>query len=141
MANELDLLNTFICGTLRKNKKNVPKAIQKVKLKQVDCIFHRQDNILILKFHDKRKVSMISTLHEAKQKILDKVDKNGEPILKPTCVVDYCKNMGGVDLSDQIVQYSDILRKSLKWWSKPFFHLFNLMTVNAFFIIQKTLTV
>lgn len=122
LAHELDLLNTYICGTLRKNRKNVPKAIQKVKLKQGDCIFRRQDNILILKFHDKREVSMISTFHEAKQKILDKVDKNGEPILKPTCVVDYCKNMGGVDLSDQIVQYnSDILQKSLKWWSELFF--------------------
>lgn len=80
---------------------------------------------------------MISTFHEANQKILDKVDKNGEPILKPTCVVDCCKNMGGVDLSDQIVQYSDILRKSLKWWSTLFFHLFNLMTVNAFLLYRK----
>jgi hypothetical protein len=35
----------------------------------------------------------------------------------------YCKNMGGVDLNDQICQYYDIICKSVKWWGNFFFHL------------------
>jgi hypothetical protein len=43
----------------------------------------------------------------------------------------YCKNMGGVDLNDQICQYYDIICKSVKWWKKKIFHLLNMVIVNA----------
>jgi hypothetical protein len=45
--------------------------------------------------------------------------------------------MGGVDLSDQVLQYYAALRRCLKWWKKLFFHLFNLMLVNAYKLFQK----
>jgi hypothetical protein len=44
----------------------------------------------------------------------------------------YCKNMGGVDLNDQICQYYDIICKSVKWWGNYFFHLLNMVIVNAY---------
>ena len=139
LATELDLCNTYICGTLRINRKNVPKVFSRIKkLLQGDTVFRRKDNILIVKYHDKRDVHMISTFHAADSVLTNKVDRNGVPILKPVLIVDYCKEMGGVDLNDQVVQYYECLRKTVKWWVRLFFHLFNLALVNAFLLYRKT---
>ena len=48
----------------------------------------------------------------------------GNHIIKPTCVVDYCKNMGGVGVADQMLQYYEALRRTVKWWKKLFFPFF-----------------
>ncbi|XP_021361535.1 piggyBac transposable element-derived protein 4-like [Mizuhopecten yessoensis] len=137
LAEDLNLLNTYMCGTLRKNRKGVPKAIQSVKLKAGDTIYRRKGNTLVVQFPDKRDVHMISTIHAATDTVLNKTDKHGIPIIKPTCVVDYCAKMGGVDLSDQVIQYYDILRKTVKWWRKLFFHLVNVAITNAFIWYKK----
>lgn len=51
---ELDLLNTYACGTVHTNRKGMPKAFSRVKkLKQGDGIFRRMNNLLAIKFHDK----------------------------------------------------------------------------------------
>ena len=68
-----------------------------------------------------------------------KVDRYGHFLLKPTPIVSYCKHMGGVDLTDQLTQYYDPLRRCRKWWKKLFFQLFSLMTLNAYklYVQQK----
>ncbi|CAG2197406.1 unnamed protein product [Mytilus edulis] len=138
LFNELDLLNTYACGTVRTNRKLVPKAFTEVKkLKQGQGIFRRMGNLLAIKFHDKRDVHMLSTMHEAKLIVTDRVNKDNEPVLKPNLVVDYCKFMGGVDMNDQICQYYDVLRKSVKWWKTLFFHLFNVLLVNVYVLFKK----
>ena len=45
--------------------------------------------------------------------------------------------MGGVDLSDQLGQYYTLIRRTIKWWKKLFFHLPNLLVVNAYVICNK----
>jgi hypothetical protein len=96
----LDLLNTYACGTVRTNRKGVPKAFTAVKrMKQGDGIFRRKGNLLAVKFHDKRDIHMLTTFHEAKLLVTDRVNKNNEPVVKPNTIIDYCKYMGGVDVS------------------------------------------
>jgi hypothetical protein len=133
----LDFLETYACGTLRRNRKLVPKAFEQIKLRKGDAIFRRMDNLLALKFKDKRDVHMLSSFHEAKIVITDKTDRNGEPVWKPAMNVAYCKNVGGVDLNDQICQYYDVLRKSVKWWKTLFFHHLNMVIVNAYVFYRK----
>jgi hypothetical protein len=94
---ELDTMDTYACGTLRMNRKQVPKAM-KLKLKKGEIVFRRRGNMFALKWHDKRNVSMLSTIHDADEVLLDKRDRNGEPIVKPSCLYDYVKKMGGVDV-------------------------------------------
>jgi hypothetical protein len=139
LADELVVHDTYCCGTLRFNWKEVPKVFSKVKkLPQGDCIFRRKENTLIIKYHDKRDLHMICTFHDAVMVELDKQDANGEPIRKPLAVVDYIQKMGGVDLNDQVLQYYEVIRKSVKWSTKLFFHLFNMMLVNAFVLFKKS---
>ena len=136
---ELYLLNMYACGTLRKNRKQVPKAIQvKTRINIKQCIFRRREHLLCLRYLDKRDVYMLSTIHPATVSVLDKRDRTtGMAITKPTCIVEYCKKMGGVDLSDQIGSYFSCLRKTTKWYKKLFFHLLNVMVINSYILYKK----
>ena len=42
--------------------------------------------------------------------------------------------MGGVDLSDQLLNYYSFLRKSSKWSQKLLIHLFNIIILNAYIL-------
>ena len=46
----------------------------------------------------------------------NRVDTDGKVIQKPTSIIDYNHNMGGVNLVDQQLDSLDILRKSYKWY-------------------------
>ena len=73
LLNELDMLNTYACGTLRRNRKGVPEAIKnKTKMKLNEAIFRRKGNLVVVKFHDKRDVVMLLTIHEAEMCVLNK---------------------------------------------------------------------
>ena len=93
-----------MCGTVCINYKNMPKAFPLVKVKPGESVFRRKDNILVTKFHEKRDVHMITTYHEATYTVLERC-RHGGGLVKPTSVIDYCKNMGVVDISDQLLQY------------------------------------
>ena len=110
----LDFLETYACGTLCLNRKIVPKAFEQIKFRKGDAIFRRMDNLLALKFKDKRDVHILLSFHKAKIVITDKTDRN-----------------------DQICQYYDVLRKSVKWWKTLFFHLLNMVMVNAYVFYHK----
>ena len=49
-----------------------------------------------------------------------------------------CKHKTGVDRSDQMLSYYAFESKTIKWWKKLFFHLFNLTVVNAHILYNKT---
>lgn len=45
--------------------------------------------------------------------------------------------MGGVDRHDQILTYYSLNRKSMKWYKKYFFHLFDICVFNASCLYRK----
>jgi hypothetical protein len=59
---------------------------------------------------------------------------------KPSAVLDYNKCKIGVDKSDQMLSYYSFQRKSVKWWKKLFFHLFDLALVNAHILLWEKCT-
>ena len=61
---------------------------------------------------------MLSTVHEAIFIETGCVDREGKKIEKPKCVYYYCGRMGGVDLSDQLLNYYSFLRKKGMKWSR-----------------------
>ena len=77
---------------------------------------------------------MLSTIHEASFVKTGKVDSRGNKIEKPEAVYYYCSRMGGVDLSDQLLNYFTFLHKSTKWSQKLLIHLFNLVILNAYIL-------
>ena len=80
---------------------------------------------------------MLSSYHSAEFIETKRNDiKTRRPILKPTVVVDYNRVMGAVDKTDMIL--NSIIRKTLKWYKKLFFHMVNLSIYNAFMLYKIT---
>lgn len=79
--------NTDICGTLRKNRKNIPLLIKHKKLKRGELIADQRNNVTILKWKDKRDVLMISTCHADEQTM--STGRNAR--LKPNMILE-CNN-------------------------------------------------
>lgn len=61
----------------------------------------------------------------------DKVNKAGEPVMKPKTVLDYSINMRQVDKNDmQIVEWSAL--EKLKWYKIVFMHLVDVALYNTY---------
>nr|CAH7739621.1 unnamed protein product [Callosobruchus chinensis] len=56
----------------------------------------------------------------------------------PKSVVIYNKYMGGVDLLDSMLRYHRIKLISKKWYMQIFFHLIDLMVVNAWILWRRS---
>ena len=69
--------NTLICGTLRKNRKQLPKNIVSTKLKKGQHIAKRKGRIVVEKWQDKREVLMLSTHYSGKMVESNRQTKGG----------------------------------------------------------------
>ena len=47
--------------------------------------------------------------------------------------------MKGVDLSNQLISYYELNRKTIKWWKRIFFHLLDIAIVNSSIIYIKNI--
>ena len=63
---------------------------------------------MVLKWQNKKPVTMLSIFHSDKT---EKLYKKERDVKKPACIINYNKNMGGVDLKDRMLQQYLIKRK------------------------------
>ncbi len=54
--------------------------------------------------------------------------------MKPKCIAEYNRYMGGIDKADQMVSYYSSPRKTIRWQLKVFFHLMDLSLWNGHFL-------
>ena len=74
------------------------------------------EKLLVLKWHDKRDVSMLITVHTPTiVNISKKHHATGEIVCKPECVESYTKNVGAVDKTDMQIILTECTRKTRKW--------------------------
>jgi hypothetical protein len=77
-------------GTLRVNRKGIPKRIKEKKTKKGDMIPMNNDELLLVKYHDRKVVYLLSTIEEAsKQPTGHVMPRTGEPIEIPANVNAY----------------------------------------------------
>jgi hypothetical protein len=138
LAQQLKIkFSTDCVGTLKLNRKNVPKEVKDKKLKKGEIIARHSGPVTVLKWCDKRSVTMVSTYHSADTQ---KVYKRGKETEKPLCVIDYNHNMGGVDLKDQLLHMYVVERKRMsKWYLKLFKRLLNSTVLNSIVVYRQVM--
>ena len=109
LTQRLKSLNIDCVGTLRLNRKDVPKMVREKKLKK-GC-----GSGFNISWGGNRK----------------KLTKCGLGKEKPVSVLDYNENMGEVDPKDQVLQPHDLERtKMTKWYMKMFTRLHSVTILN-----------
>ncbi|KAJ1143324.1 hypothetical protein NDU88_009634 [Pleurodeles waltl] len=132
---ELFRVDTVACGTIRSNRKGYPRELVCKKLERGQCSALRNNELLALKFSDRRDVYMLSTIHDESTSPVAVWGQVAE-VRKPACILDYNRHMGGVDRVDQTLEPYTALRKSYVWYKKLALHLFHLATFNAFIVYK-----
>nr|CAH7728944.1 unnamed protein product [Callosobruchus chinensis] len=153
--------NTHLVGTLRKNRKNLPKSVS-TKTLALGTTYREesQEGIVEQKWKPKPKkeVLMLSTKHNLemqeiirkrkrvaledqpgpskKAKTTDTEKKN----MKPKSVIDYNSGKAGIDKSDQMSSYNTALRKGMKWYRKVAWELITGTAVVNAHVIYKEAT-
>ena len=137
LLEELFSRQTMACGTSRARVQG-PQALQskkpKIVLQPGEACALRRGPILAFKWHQTmpKNVYMMTMLHNAVETFTGRLERGtGNPIYKPAAIVEYTKQMGGVDLSDQLMNYYNFLHRSCKWWRKLWVHLFNMVILNG----------
>lgn len=123
-------------GTLRANRKGLPENFSKIKLKKDEAACWVKEGLVVIKWHDKKDISLISTCHDVS--FQETVNKIGGKKIKPQIVIDYNKTMGGVDRADQQMStYSLMRQQQKKYYKKIFRHLLDQCLLNAYILYKK----
>jgi len=138
---------TYVTGTARVDRSGFSKSIiykSKRGFPRGSNEWRMNEPILAQVWMDSKPVNFLTTLHRPvfddatpdNQRIVKRKGKKGErqgiEVSCLPCVRDYNQNMGGVDLSDQMMKYYN--RKSKKWYSRVFYHLLELCIHNGFIL-------
>ena len=114
---------TAACGTTRGNWLQLPKAFKKEPLEKGQYRFLRDEDMPVVRFHDKKEICFLSTIHSMEEVASGKSNKDGRLAKMLQLVSDYQnKHMGGFDKNDALVGNYSCVHKSYKKTIKVFFH-------------------
>lgn len=136
LAVELHKRKVNMCGTVRPDRKGLPKKLPQLDKGQVDV--HHTEQMMYQRWQDKREVRMLTTMHGHEMHESDKVDhETGQRVVKPSSILEYNQHMGAIDVGDMQLSFNCSARKSIKWYKKLFFHFLDISIRNSH-ILQKT---
>lgn len=99
--------------------------------------FARCGQMITVLWHDHRDVCLLSMAHNQSAGIVIKRPKGSRekvPIPCPTCVVDYNSFMGGVDLTDQYINYYSLTSPDCEMVEEIIWRLIDICILNSFII-------
>ncbi|XP_039521764.1 piggyBac transposable element-derived protein 4-like [Pimephales promelas] len=131
------------CGTYRDNRKDCPRnAANSLSNKSArgSIRWIRDGPLVFVKWMDTREVSVCSTIHSAymgdtaERRVKTQDTWRTKTFPCPAPVTAYNQHMGGVDLSDQLLQYNTTQQKTMKWYRKVFLHFLDIASTNSFIL-------
>lgn len=135
LARCLKLRQTDSYGTQRLNREFIPaslRTISKTDLRHGELVATYCPDLSLMVWRDSNLISMISTYHSLQ---IGTSNKYNRMTYKPSIVLDYNKNMGGVDRKDQYLSAQNIERvRTRVWYKKLFRRFFNVAVFNCYVI-------
>ena len=129
LIRDLHDADTYFCGTIRKNSRGLPKQISDTALQRGQSEKLSADrDIVFCRWYDRQNMFAVA---------MNTIKPRNTPndlITVPEMIVDYNRNMGGVDHLDQFRGYYNVGRAGRKWWKYVLFGLFNFAMVNAYIL-------
>ncbi len=127
---------TGASGTVWANRTGMSVFTRKMVNGQVKC---RQNGTqLVVKWHDKRDVLMLTTVHSSMMSAKGKVNHvTGERKVKPHYVLEYNKKMGAVDRADVVKVFLECARKTRKWYKNIFVYLLDHAVLNSHIVHRQ----
>ncbi|CAF4318460.1 unnamed protein product, partial [Rotaria sordida] len=105
--------STGACGPVRVNRVGLPQFEDKISSGQQ--VYKSTDNMLALKWYDKREVTMLSTIHQPQMRFTGKNNpKTKQPIRRPISIIDYNSKRGAIDKVHMQTSFVECIRKSVK---------------------------
>ena len=131
---ELHMKQTDAVGTVRLSRKNMPGELKnKIVVGQTIACYSK--DMMVVKWMDKREVSVLSTFHRNDMNIVHNHRGDKE---KPNAILLYNNNMGAVDVADQmLVAYPTERKRHKVWHKKQFRHLLNQVVLNSYILFKK----
>ncbi|XP_029912593.1 piggyBac transposable element-derived protein 4-like [Myripristis murdjan] len=125
----------------RKNRQWMPLQLCNMNLVAGEApVFYEKKPLLSASFRDAGTVTVLSTVHDASV-FIKHVRTKGPPgykeVVKPRCVEDYNRYMGGVDRADQLCSYYSFSHCSMKWYIHLYHHVREVALVNAHILFKE----
>lgn len=132
--------NTYLTGTIRRNRKYIPNEAKFAQVGQPK--YFKNDKILMCSFRDKQTkknpVILISTNCTTGNITVTKKKGNFQSVKeKPIIIHNYNQFMNGVDESDKMLYTYLDERRTLKYWKKVVFNIFVRMVLNSYIIYSE----
>lgn len=139
--------NIFACGTVRSNRKHFPSkelsTDKSLSSGEYDSVSNGEISVSKWMDRGKKSVAVASTVHKITElSTVQRTNKEGVKLTIecPKAIADYNKNMGGVDLFDQLHSCYNISWKSRRWWVKLFYYLVDASIVNSYILYKTTIS-
>ena len=135
LARSLLEQKTTLVGTLRSNKREIPKEILMNKqdtLYSSKFVFTEQENITLVSYKAKKNktVFLLSSAHSSKQVSMSEKKK-------PEIVLDYNNDKGAVDTADEMLKAYSTKAATRRWPLAVFFNLIDIVCLDAFIICRE----
>jgi len=107
--------------------------VKEKKLKKGELVAQYSGTVSVLKWKDKKEVTMISTFHGEETRM--EVTKCRQEKQKPVSVLDYNENISEIDLKEQLLEPYLLERKKIsKWYINLFRRLLCITVINCLVI-------
>ena len=134
LASKLLLNNITLTGTIRANKREIPKEMSKSNNREVfSSIFGFSEDFTLVSYVPKKNyaVNLLSTEHHNAS--LEDSDRK-----RPHIILHYNQTKGGVDNADKMTQSYTCARPTRRWPLKMFMDMIDIAALNAFVVWTKT---
>ena len=145
LALDLYSHSTHLTGTLKIGRTGVPQLVkdQFAELSPESTprgtgAYVRDGNLVYSIWKDTKCIMVLSSQHPGHSEgtvVRNWSDNKGQrqrgDVPVPVSVYNYNQYMGGVDRSDQLIKYYNVLRQTKKYWKTLFFHCIDIAAINA----------